>query len=130
MSCPANRRRPWRLPGKQSWCSAVGLCSNPGVVPADYSRGRRPIALGSRPASSQPPITANERHLRELMERMGRSSAGAAMIYLHSSDKRQRKIADALGELAQEELRRPARSGKSRKASGTHVARRAGRAAR
>jgi hypothetical protein len=60
------------------------------------------------------------------MERMGHSSTRAAMIYLHSSDERQRKIADALGELAQAELRGPSKSGKSRKVSGTHVARRSG----
>lgn len=69
-------------------------------------------------------------NLRELMERMGHSSARAAMIYLHSSDERQRKIADALGAMAQTELARPANSGKGRKASGTHVARRARQQAR
>ena len=38
--------------------------------------------------------------------RMGHSSTRAAMIYLHSSDERQRQIADALGELAAGELKR------------------------
>ena len=34
--------------------------------------------------------------LRELMDRMGHSTARAAMIYLHGSDERQRAIADAI----------------------------------
>jgi integrase len=44
-------------------------------------------------------------NLRELMERMGHSTTLAAMIYLHSTDERQRKVADALGDLARSELR-------------------------
>jgi integrase len=49
--------------------------------------------------------------LRELMARMGHSSTRAAMIYLHSSDERQRQTADALGELAAGELnRKPGRA--------------------
>jgi integrase len=43
-------------------------------------------------------------NLRELMTRMGHSSTRAALIYLHSTDQRQREIADALGDLAAEEL--------------------------
>jgi integrase len=38
-------------------------------------------------------------NLRELMARMGHSSTRAALIYLHSTDERQREIADALGDL-------------------------------
>jgi hypothetical protein len=34
--------------------------------------------------------------LRELMDRMGRSSTRAALIYQRSSDERQRKLADAV----------------------------------
>ncbi len=45
-------------------------------------------------------------NLRELMARMGHSSTRAALIYLHSTDERQREIADALGALAVEEMRR------------------------
>jgi Phage integrase family len=45
-------------------------------------------------------------NLRELMARMGHSSTRAAMIYLHSTDERQRAIADALGDLAAGELAR------------------------
>jgi integrase len=43
-------------------------------------------------------------NMRELMERMGHSSTRAAMIYLHSTGERQRKIADTLGDLARAEL--------------------------
>lgn len=50
-------------------------------------------------------------NLRELMARMGHSSTRAAMIYLHSTDERQRAIADALGTLAATELdRKPKRA--------------------
>jgi integrase len=52
-------------------------------------------------------------NLRELMDRMGHSSTRAALIYLHATDQRQRKIADALGELAAKELKRQ-RSGTQR----------------
>jgi integrase len=48
--------------------------------------------------------------LRELMDRMGHSSARAALIYLHGSDVRQREIAKSLSKVAQRELR-AARSG-------------------
>jgi integrase len=67
--------------------------------------------------------------LRELMDRMGHSSARAALIYLHGSDERQRAIADSLNKLAQLELELPsnghpkrARAGRS----GTQRAREAG----
>ena len=43
--------------------------------------------------------------LRELMDRMGHSSARAALIYLHGSDARQRVIADGVSKLAERELR-------------------------
>jgi integrase len=44
--------------------------------------------------------------LRELMDRMGHSSARAALIYLHGNDDRQRAIADGLNKLAELELAR------------------------
>jgi Phage integrase family len=44
-------------------------------------------------------------NLRELRERMGHSTTRAAIVYLHSTDERQRKVADALGDLARSELR-------------------------
>ena len=63
-------------------------------------------------------LTADEgASLRELMDRMGHSSTRAALIYLHSSDERQRKLADAVGERARVAL------GKTGIASGTEVAR-------
>jgi integrase len=55
--------------------------------------------------------------LRELMDRMGHSSTCAALIYQQSSDERQRKLADAVGQAARAALR------KNGIASGTDVAR-------
>ena len=40
------------------------------------------------------------------MARMGHSSTRAALIYQHSTDERQREIADALNQLAREQLKR------------------------
>jgi hypothetical protein len=54
------------------------------------------------------------------MERMGHSSTRAALIYLHSSGERQRKLAEAVGKTARAALRK---AGEARKASGTEVAR-------
>jgi integrase len=66
-------------------------------------------------------------NLRELMARMGHSSTWAALIYLHSTDERQAEIADALGNLAAEQLkRRPGRARGNR--SGTQRAQRRKRA--
>lgn len=39
------------------------------------------------------------------MARMGHSSTRAAMIYVHSTDERQREIADALGQLTRVQLK-------------------------
>jgi integrase len=44
--------------------------------------------------------------LRELMDRMGHSSSRAALIYLHGSDERQQKIADAISEQARKHMPR------------------------
>jgi integrase len=55
-------------------------------------------------------------NLRELMERMGHSSSRAALIYLHSTDDRQRALADAVADRTRAELNRA-------KTCGTHVAR-------
>jgi integrase len=44
--------------------------------------------------------------LREMMDRMGHSSTRAALIYMHGSDARQRKIADSLTRIARAELSR------------------------
>ena len=73
-------------------------------------------------------LTANAgASLRELMARMGHSSTRAAMIYLHSTDERQREIADALGQLARNELKRAKAKptgGNAGSRSGTQRARR------
>jgi integrase len=57
-------------------------------------------------------------NLRELMARMGHDSARAALIYQHSSDQRQRAIADEIGKAARAELDgkpKPKRKSKPRK---------------
>lgn len=69
-------------------------------------------------------------NLRELMARMGHSSTRAAMIYLHSTDARQRTLADAVDKAARAELRKAKKkprnvrkSGNGTSQSGTEVAR-------
>jgi hypothetical protein len=64
------------------------------------------------------------------MERMGHSTNRAAMIYLHSTDPRQRALADAVDKAARVELRQarkwPPKIGKPSEdngTSGTEVAR-------
>ena len=54
-------------------------------------------------------------NLRELMERMGHASSRAALIYLHSTDDRQRALAEAIAERARRDLTAESR--------GTYVAR-------
>jgi integrase len=93
------------------WLAAVEEAGLPGLHFHDLRHTGNAFAAGTG---------AN---LRELMERMGHSSARAAMIYLHSSGERQRKIADALGELAQAELSKATPPGEDGKASGTYMAR-------
>jgi hypothetical protein len=59
------------------------------------------------------------------MARMGHSSTRAALIYQHSTDERQREIADALGQLAREELKKNKATGRGTgRRSGTQRARR------
>jgi len=62
------------------------------------------------------------------MERMGRSSARAVLIYLHSTDERQRKLADEVGKQARAELRKGRKPMDGDGASGAKVARRRGHA--
>jgi integrase len=62
--------------------------------------------------------------LRELMERMGHSSARAALIYLHSTSERQRKLADAVGRQARAELGKVRNPEAADSPSGTKAARR------
>jgi hypothetical protein len=59
---------------------------------------------------------------KELMVRMGHDRERAALIYLHSSDKRQRALADAVGKAARAELAQ-ARKAKKTDRSGTRMAR-------
>jgi integrase len=61
--------------------------------------------------------------LRELMDRMGHASTRAALIYLHGSDERQRKIASNLDALARQELAESNRKRPGRSPRGTGVAR-------
>jgi hypothetical protein len=56
------------------------------------------------------------------MARMGHSSTRAAMIYLHSTDERQREIADALNLLARDQLKQA----KGKKTSGRTAGNRSG----
>ena len=59
---------------------------------------------------------------KELMARMGHDSERAAMIYLYSSRKRQRALADAVGEAARDELAK-SKARKPSESSGTQRAR-------
>jgi hypothetical protein len=56
---------------------------------------------------------ASGANLRELMARMGHSSTRAALIYLHSTDQRQREIAVALNQLAKKQVKRAGRKSQS-----------------
>jgi integrase len=56
--------------------------------------------------------------LREMMERMGHGTTGAAVIYIHSTSERQRMLADRVGEAAAAVLREAAG-----RANGTLMAR-------
>jgi hypothetical protein len=58
------------------------------------------------------------------MDRMGHSSTRSAMAYLHSTGDRQRKIADALSDLARDELAKNRKPQRRSGASGTDPARR------
>jgi integrase len=59
-------------------------------------------------------FTANAgANTRELMVRMGHDSERAALIYLHSSDKRQRALADAVAKAARAELAQSKKAKKS-----------------
>ena len=72
-------------------------------------------------------LLLGERHVRGVLEHdelrvrqpVRHSSTRAALIYLHDSDERQRKLAEALGDAALAELQRRGSSGQS----GTDLAR-------
>ena len=77
------------------------------------------VAPGKYPGGSLVCAAAAGATLREPMARMGHSSTRAAFVYLHDSDERQRKLAEALGDAALAELQRGGSSGES----GTDLAR-------
>ncbi|GLX96773.1 tyrosine-type recombinase/integrase [Herbidospora sp. NBRC 101105] len=52
---------------------------------------------------------------RDLMKRMGHSSSRAALIYQHSTDERQREIADKLDDLARRAQEKPSGTQRARK---------------
>jgi hypothetical protein len=58
------------------------------------------------------------------MDRMGHSTARAALIYLHSTDERQRTIADLIDKRPRADLRKIKKPTNSQIVSGTKVARR------
>ena len=62
--------------------------------------------------------------LRELMERMGHTSARAAMIYQHATRERDEAIAATMGEVFASSRRK----GTTKRRSGTQRARRKGKA--
>ena len=55
-------------------------------------------------------------NMRELMDRMGHATARAALIYLHSTDPRQRALADDVDKAIRAELRKARKKARPRKA--------------
>jgi integrase len=115
--------------------------TSPEGSPLRHGNFRRRVWLKARDKAKLPAVHFHDlRHagntltaeaganLRELMERMGHSSTKAALIYLHSTDERQHHLADAVGELARDAMRKTAKPGGRGKRSGTNVARRRPRA--
>ncbi len=91
--------------------------TSPGGIPLRHGNFRRRVWLPALAATGTTGIHFHDlRHagnlliahaganLRELMERMGHSSSRAALIYLHSTDARQRALADAVADRARTEL--------------------------
>jgi hypothetical protein len=74
------------------------------------------------PETRSPPMRGA--NLRELMDRMGHSTTRPALIYLHSTDERQRTIADLIDKRTRTKLRKIKNPGKSKSQSGTDLARR------
>jgi hypothetical protein len=105
-----NRPRTW-----------VGVRSSPGDLRAS-SRGVRGLvfeAVRDFDASSGDRFVQSKGRARQYQ---------AALIYLHSTSERQRKIADEVGKLARSELRKAKKQDELTETSGTKVARRRGRA--
>jgi integrase len=90
---------------RRAWTPAAAKVGLPGIHFHDLRHAGNALTAGAGAS------------LRELMDRMGHSSTRAALIYLHSSDERQRMLADAIGQAARAALR------KNGTASGTEVAR-------
>ena len=88
---------------RRAWPPAVAKAGLPGIHFHDLRRAGNTLTADAG--------------LRELMDRIGHSSTRAALIYQHSSDERQRKLADAVGQAARAALLNTAIP------SGTHVAR-------
>ena len=100
-------------------------------TPLAHSNFRRRVWLPALDAAGLPGIHFHDlRHTgnqlianaganpRELMARMGHDSSRAALIYLHSSEDRQRALADAVGDTARAQLTKPKRRKKANR-SGT-----------
>ena len=116
------------------------IFTGPNRAPLRRGNFRRRVWLKALKAADLPSIQFHDlRHtgnnltasagasLRELMVRMGHSTTRAALIYLHSTDERQREIADALNQLARDRLRQAKGKAAGRAAgnrSGTQRARR------
>jgi hypothetical protein len=98
----------------------------PGITPqrVTYVPGRTRFMISATLATSW---RLRQARTCELMERMGHSTTRAAIAYLHSTDERQRKVADALDDLARAELRDDRKRATTRGVSGTNLARRAAR---
>lgn len=73
---------------RRAWLPAVARAGLPGIHFHDLRHAWNTLTADAGAS------------LRELMDRMGHSSTRAALIYQHSSDERQRKLADAVGEAA------------------------------
>jgi integrase len=106
--------------------------TSPGGGPLRHTNFRRRFWVPALRAAGFPPTHFHDlRHtgnmlaadaganLRDLMDRMGHSTARAATVYLHGGDERQQTIADELSRRAAEQLGRP-----KTKPSGTQRARR------
>jgi integrase len=102
---------------RRAWLPAVGKAS---LTAVHFHDLRTAGNLFTAHAGANP---------RELMARMGHPSTRAAMIYLHSTDERQRTLADAVDRTARAELRKAKRPAKPRQSvrspsqTGTKVAR-------
>ena len=123
-------RRVW-LPAVAKVGRSGALCKTPSPQASELQRCLHDIEFWIKPpgihfhdlrhTGNTLTLTDEGANLRELMDRMGHSSTRAALIYLHSSNERQRMLADAVGKTARTALRR---ADGAKKASGTEVARR------